>query len=256
MTSNVADPVGAMGELLDSVIKRRLFDVRTSMPGVVQSYDAQTQTAEVTVAMNRSLANGQTLNAIKLPNVRVMFPSSTKYTMRFPLEAGDGVLLVFHERDVDAWRTSGEIGTPATNRRFSLSDVVAIPGYDADPNVEPLDAGDEGNFVLYFSGVKIVLTDTQILLGNKAGTQDEPLVLGNVMKSCVTDIIAALDTMTDDLQANPVAIGNAGTPTPPSPQLIATMVALKTALSTALNTYVTDASTNIVSQVSFTERGA
>ena len=253
MTNN---PVSELGDLLNNIIDRKLLDVRTSMPAIVQSYDAATQTAEVTIAIRRRLKNGQLVEPIKLPNVRVIFPASGNFSMRFPLQAGDGVLLIFHERDIDAWRTTGNVGEPFTNRHFSLSDVVAIAGYHADTNLPEFDAGDDGNYTLYFGDVKIVLTaDGKILLGKKGSTQDEPLVLGNVMKACVTDIIAALDVMTDDLSSNPVAIGNAGTPTPPSPQLIATMTTLKSALATALSTYVTDASTNIVSQVSFTERG-
>ncbi len=183
MSNTVNSPVAELGDAIDSLIKRRLLDIHTSMPGIVQSYDVATQTAEVTIAMNRTKLDGETVDAIKLPNVRVMFPASSRFQNRFPLVAGDTVLLVFHERDCDSWRGTGNIGTPQTNRKFSLSDVVAIPGYFDDKNIPEVDGTDEDAHVIYFDDVKIVLTsDGKILLGKIGGTQDEPLVLGSVLQ--------------------------------------------------------------------------
>jgi hypothetical protein len=257
MSNTVNSPVAELGEAIDSLIKRRLLDIHTSMPGIVQSYDVATQTAEVTIAMNRTKLDGETVDAIKLPNVRVMFPASSRFQNRFPLVAGDTVLLVFHERDCDSWRGTGNIGTPQTNRKFSLADVVAIPGYFDDKNVPEIDASDDDAHVIYFDDVKVVLTsDGKILLG-KIGSAaiQEPLVLGTELKTYLTAIHDKLDALMGIINAGDfLLVTSPGNPTGPNPAKITTLVQLKADLLALKSSPVVDG--KLLSNVSFTEKGA
>lgn len=250
------DPIQELGNAITNAISRRLLDVKTSMPGIVESYDSATQTAEVTVAMKRIKVDGSVIDAIKLPNVRVQFQKTSETSVTYPLKKGDEVLLVFNERDIDAWRATGSVGAPQTNRRFSLTDVVAIPGYVSDGNVATFDTGDEDNFVIKFKDIKIVITsDGKFYAGKVGGTQDEPLVLGNVMLAAMTDLITQSKQGFTAVKTGPVGIGNLGQSVPTHPTLIAALTAVELLLDTTKATYVDTISTNIVSQIAFTERG-
>ena len=256
MSNTVSSPVSELSSAIDALIKRRMLDIHTSMPGIVQTYDAVTQTAEVTIAMNRTKVDGETVDAIKLPNVRVMFQGSSRFQNRFPLVAGDTVLLVFHERDVDSWRADGTIGTPQTNRKFSLSDVVAIPGYFDDTKVPVVDDSDADAHVIYFDDVKIVLTsDGKILLGKVASTQTEPLVLGSVLQTYLGQVHAKLGAIMDVLIAGDfVLITSPGNPSAPNPAKISTLTTLKSDLQALADSPIADGL--VLSDVSFTEKGA
>jgi len=88
-------------------------------------------------------------------------------------------------------------------------------------------------------------SDTAVLLGKKnyLTPPDEPLVLGNVMKAFMNDIITLLKTTPIVLTTSP---GNPGAPNP------AFAVAIDAIKLQYLDTPLTD----ILSQVVFTERGA
>lgn len=111
-------------------------------------------------------------------------------------------------------------------------------------NVDKIPAKATGGdtVVQALAGKKLhLLSDTKILLGKGAADPMEPLVLGNVLLNALTDIINAF------LNAPQVGLTAFG-PAFLDPTL-------RTALMQAKTTYVTNASTNVVSQIGFTERG-
>lgn len=123
-------------ELVDAVnqaIRGRLATVHTSMPGVIVSYDGATQKAVVqpVIRASRYDSDGEieSYQFPVIPNVPILFPSSADFSIVFPLEPDDPVTLLFMERSTDEWRATGEQDiTPASLRRFDLSDCVAVPG--------------------------------------------------------------------------------------------------------------------------------
>lgn len=116
---------------LVDVIDEALDDFRrglwTAAPGIVQAYDATTQTASVQPAvMNAYYDEEGNRVAERMPvihDVQVQFPSVT-----FPLKKGDTCLLVFCSSSIDIWSARGGEVDPRDERRFSLSDAVCIPG--------------------------------------------------------------------------------------------------------------------------------
>lgn len=101
----------------------------------------------------------------------------------------------------------------------------------------------QGHTILYAKkGKKLYLgSDTKVGIGKLASEQTEPLVLGNVLMSCLTDVLNAF--------LNATQIGQH----PLGPVFLDPGV--RTALTDALSKYVTTASTNVASQIGFTERG-
>ncbi len=97
-----------------------------------------------------------------------------------------------------------------------------------------------GEAVLYnATGQAVYVRDGKVQVGTKES--ESPMVLGDVMLECITDILNAF------LEA--AQIGQ----TPFGPAFLDPGVRVK--LNEALEKYVTTTSTNIVSQLTFTERG-
>lgn len=106
------------------------------------------------------------------------------------------------------------------------------------------------------AGKKLNLSsDTRINIGKGATTQEaEPLVLGAILKNALTDIYAKIDSVLQKLIEGPIATGNLGNPAPTDPGLVESLTELKTQFDADKTKYIDTVTTNIVSQIAFTER--
>ena len=126
----------SLDEVLQEAVKGSIFGlVHVSMPGVVVSYDRDSQTASVQpVLQARQVDEEGTSTALKLAplgGVPVLFPqgSGGLYSITWDLLPGDPVLLVFSERSLDEWKATGSTDiAPQDYRRFDPSDAVAWAG--------------------------------------------------------------------------------------------------------------------------------
>lgn len=116
-----------LDDVINMSIKAALFDVHTVIPAEVLSYDPIKQQAQVKISINR-VVNETEVEYPILDGIQVIFPRSGAHGITFPLEKGDGVLLLFSERSLERWRTTGPGNPPYDARRFDLNDAVAIPG--------------------------------------------------------------------------------------------------------------------------------
>lgn len=116
---------------LGFVLQQRLKDVHTAMPGIVETYDADTKRARVQPAIRIALTDGTTTRRSPLINVPVVFPSGGRYTLLFPVDAGDTVLIVFSQRGLAAFKRAFQEADPTLGHLFDPSDGVALPGFGA-----------------------------------------------------------------------------------------------------------------------------
>lgn len=118
--------------VLRSLISDRLSTVNVALPGVVASYDADTQRASVQPGIRHAFVNEDgERELVDLPvvnEVPVVFPSAGDFSLTFPVAAGDEVLLVFSSASLDLWLSRGGTVDPSNDRHHALSDAVAIPG--------------------------------------------------------------------------------------------------------------------------------
>ena len=99
----------------------------TALPGIIESYDPE-KGAVVRPAVVLQYPDGTTVDVPQLSGVPVVWPSCKNGSVTFPLERGDGVLLVFAQRSLDEYLTTGNEMAPADDRMFDINDAVAIPG--------------------------------------------------------------------------------------------------------------------------------
>ncbi|MDD5417249.1 MAG: Gp138 family membrane-puncturing spike protein [Candidatus Aenigmarchaeota archaeon] len=123
--------------ILQEVIQRVLLGVNTSIPGTIQSFNSENQTA-VIVPNIRSIENRRDGTTVytQLPDlieVPLVFPYSTTtgFSVTFPVAQGDQCLVIFAQRSIDNWQEYGRVQNPVEinyPRAHSLSDAMAIVG--------------------------------------------------------------------------------------------------------------------------------
>ena len=114
-------------------IDAALKNLHTSLPGVVQSYDAATQTVSVQPAIKRVFSEKGATHLPVCVDVPVCFPGGGDFYLTFPVKAGDDCILVFSERCIDFWHANGGVQLPAEYRLHDLSDAFAIVGVNSQP---------------------------------------------------------------------------------------------------------------------------
>lgn len=203
-----------MAQAVAAILAQRLQEMHTALPGEVQSYDADKQTANVQplVRVPVEQEDGSTVTEA-LPicaNVPVIFPGAGGMRLTFPLKKGDGVLLVFAEAHLDAWQAKGGLQDPPLRRRFHVADAVAIPGLHPDTSkwtgASTSDAtlGADG-------GPQVVFKTGEIHLGGSStDPATEPVLLGltatNALQQFTTTTGTAIASAATALAAAGVAI--------------------------------------------------
>ncbi|UYK05165.1 Gp138 family membrane-puncturing spike protein [Yersinia enterocolitica] len=118
---------GELAETLRTLQSSVSSQLRVSMPGVVQSFDADSVTCDIQIGI-KGESGGESTNLSMLTNVPVVFPRGGGVTMTFPIKAGDECLLIFGDRCIDFWHQSGDIQETVDERQHDLSDAFAIIG--------------------------------------------------------------------------------------------------------------------------------
>lgn len=105
----------------------------TSMPGIIQSFNAGAVTATVQLAIKGIVhapdGTAQFVNMPLLVDVPVHFPRGGGCTLTFPVAKGDECLVVFAARCIDGWWQSGGVQAPMDPRIHDLSDGFAFVGF-------------------------------------------------------------------------------------------------------------------------------
>lgn len=173
-----------IAQVIQGALDEQASNMHTCMPGEVVEYDAATNTAQVKPLLGKSQFDEEG-NELSLPypnmyTVPVVWPRSSGYVFRFPVEAGDTCLLVFAEADIENWQDTGKVSDPEDDRRFDLSDAVAFMGFFSKPQEESTatDTGEiESGMVLGKDGAdsRIFIDDSKIELGGQ-GASDKAVL--------------------------------------------------------------------------------
>ena len=118
-----------LAQAIRFAIRQSLKDLYTCMPGIVESYDAETRRAVVKGALKVVTTKKEEIDREAIHNVPVVFPSGGGFAMTFPLEPGDPVLLVYSQRGLANWKRTLDVATPDMFGFLNEKDAIAIPGF-------------------------------------------------------------------------------------------------------------------------------
>lgn len=133
-------------DIIRQAINYQLRGVNTCLPAEIVSYDYTKQKATVQPLLRRQYRDGDVQSLPEITNVPVVFPKGGTFHMHWPLTSGDSVLLVFSERSLDNWLSTGGEVIPTDPRMLDLSDAIAVPGLIPFTPASP--AQDNENFNL------------------------------------------------------------------------------------------------------------
>ena len=138
MTLPVQTMAGGESDKFRSLTEKIGSELRVAAPGIIQSYNAGTNTATVQLAIREKVnqMDGTTADT-DLPlllDCPVMMPRGGGFALTFPVAAGDECLVVFADACIDSWWQSGGVQNQAEKRRHDLSDGIVIPGLWSQPN--------------------------------------------------------------------------------------------------------------------------
>jgi hypothetical protein len=112
-------------------------NLHTAVPGVVVSFDAATQLAQIQVGIKTLLIDNNEIEIPPLINVPMTFIRGGGFSQTLPIAAGDECLITFCEKSIDRWKKDGSGFSPEHARKHSLSDAVASVTLSSQKNVIP-----------------------------------------------------------------------------------------------------------------------
>jgi hypothetical protein len=124
-----------MADILDDWLDARLQGVHTAIPGEVELYDPTKRLARVKPLVSQLSRFGESLSIPPIDGVPVVFPGSKNAGICWPLEKGDGVLLIFAETGIGDWLNGNADTAADSEARFCLTDAIAIPGLWQIPKI-------------------------------------------------------------------------------------------------------------------------
>ena len=116
----------ASPEVLAALKQEIRASLHCALPGIVESYDAETQTASVRPAFRIRVGR----DIVQLPLLRdvpVFIPGSE--INNWTVSAGDSCLLIFSDACIDGWFETGMATLPPSGRQHDLSDAFAFVGF-------------------------------------------------------------------------------------------------------------------------------
>lgn len=155
--------------------------VKNALPGIIRSFDPETVTCDVDVAIIARMTKPGTVEedyqyeSVRYPilvDLPVVFPRGGGVTLTFPIKEGDECLIVFSSRSIDFWWQNGGVQERADGRVLDLSDAFVIPGPQSQvkkisnisTSAAQLRTDDGAAFVEVAAGGAITITSTQITL--------------------------------------------------------------------------------------------
>ena len=124
--------------------------MNTTLVGKIVSYDPAKQQATVAIQHKQyhfkddGSREYEAVDYPELTEVPVLQSRGGGFAFTKPIKAGDGVMLQFNGRSMDQYYKTGENKEPDSLRMNSLSDAIAIPGFE--PETKALANVDNENF--------------------------------------------------------------------------------------------------------------
>ena len=167
--ASIKEFYGSNTQLYDSIIKKVNFNLRCCIPGIVQSYNSDTNTAEIQPAIREEIVNeDNSVSYMNLPlliNVPILFPKCSNGGITFPLSQNDEVIVFFSDLSYDNFWLYGNVQNPIEVRRHDLSDGLAIPTAISKKNTQAV----SDNLNIKFGDTQIKMSKSEITFVNDYG---------------------------------------------------------------------------------------
>ena len=138
--------------------------------GKISKVTPSAQTVGIELQIKRLAADGTSTKYPVLVDCPYFVLQGGGAYIDMPIKSGDYCIVLFNDRNIDNWWSTANVADPATARKHSLSDALAIVGINPKPS--PLDM--DGTWV-------------RILGTSGPGSEAEAARKGDATKSVVAD---------------------------------------------------------------------
>lgn len=186
-------------DLLDLHAQQINLDMNCHHLATIQSFDATTQTATVTLNYTKTLfkideSTGEYVSYLQsypaIADCPVIVLGGGPVRITFPITAGDQCLLLFNDRDIDNW-FAGSLNSPvATPSLHAFTDAIALIG----PN-------NVGNFVASYDAVRALITNGTVMVGINPTNNKVALTNGTSLGTLLSNLCTQLNDLTTALAA-------------------------------------------------------
>lgn len=160
---------------IDLLINNKLFEVHTSNIAIVKNINYETQRLDAQIAVNPIATIDGKEHVLEYPilrNIPFQTYQGGDFSITIPPKIGDTCLLVFCERNADAFWTTGNINAPtyAKKRKHDINDAIAIVGFNPKNNLIPNYNGDNLEIRNKNKEILVSLSDDAISVKAKRST--------------------------------------------------------------------------------------
>jgi len=159
-------------ELFD-VIQTLKLDIFRTMNcvkiGRIQSYDSATATATIQILFKRVLPSGVVTSYPLLIDCPVFTLQGGGAAIQMPIAAGDQCIILFADRNIDAWFKNGDEAAPIDARSHDISDGIALVGINA--LTSSLTPAPSDTFVFTYAGASLNFEGGNVSLKSDGGAE-------------------------------------------------------------------------------------
>ena len=179
MAIDLAQSPNEVKTIIKGWMDSRVSKIHTAMPGRVVSYDPSTNRASVQPNGDYKSEDGRNIQYPIIHNVPIQFPMGQGGTagITFPINAGDGCLLVFSETQNDDF-LGGNKGDSEDSRRHSLNDAIAIPGVYA--GAAPSNVSHPGDVCVFIGGTMLRISEGSVEITGATLTVSGDVIGGGI----------------------------------------------------------------------------
>lgn len=164
---------------LKNIIKEKINNIHTAVPGEIVSIDESTGRASVLPKAQMRFSNGKTLDFPIITGVPLVMPQSgvAETSIAFPVSPGDQCLLVFSEQALDYWLGNGSANSQL---KYSLSGAIAIPGLMRSISDEVKEATASGSIIIKNKNTKITVTEASVAIRGDVSIDGNLSITGEI----------------------------------------------------------------------------
>lgn len=194
-------------DVLNIWLNSRIDDIHTVLPGEIVSYEGHsTRKAKVKSLIRLKNSKNKIVPILPIDNVPVMFPSTNSTNILFPLNPGDGCLLLFSEAAIGNYLSGSGEQEADDNNKFQLTDCICIPGLWSFNTVPVTTANNNDFYVMYENAkIQIVKGSNDINISSPGNLTflegTEPFVLGTTLVNLLTTYLTVESSITPGNEA-------------------------------------------------------
>ena len=176
-------------ELADALVTLKrdvLKNINCIKIGTIQKFDSIKRTVEIQLVFRRVLPDETIRSMPILVDCPVFTLQGGGATLTFPIEAGDECIVLFADRNIDAWFANGAQAAPFDGRLHDLSDGIALVGLNYLGSTAVQYAAKEA--ALTYLGANVSIKGGKVIISNVA--TDLKLVLDGLI-----DVIKTLQVI-------------------------------------------------------------